>query len=94
MLGRNLATGAAGTKTVNLIQPESVHGDRLNQIDIRFSKRFKMGESARISVNADLYNITNNNWIIGYTPTYGPNFLRPAQVLSPRLFKVGAQFDF
>ena len=94
VLGRNLAAGAAGTKTVNLIQPESVHGDRLNQIDIRFSKRFKMGESARISVNADLYNITNNNWIIGYTSTYGPNFLRPAQVLSPRLFKVGAQFDF
>ena len=94
VLGRNLAAGAGGTKTVNLIQPESVHGDRLNQVDVRFTKRFTFGAAARLSVNADLYNITNNNWIIGYTPTFGPNFLRPAQVLSPRLFKVGGQFDF
>jgi len=33
-------------------------------------------------------------WIIGYTANYGPNFLRPTQVLSPRLFKIGAQVDF
>jgi hypothetical protein len=94
VLGRNLGAGAGGTKAVNLIQPETVRGDRLNQIDIRFSKRFDLGGGARLSVNADLYNITNNNWIIGYTSVYGPNFLRPAQVLSPRLFKVGGQFDF
>jgi hypothetical protein len=94
VLGRNLAAGAGGTKTVNLIQPDSVHGDRLNQVDVRFSKRFNLGSSARVAVNADLYNLTNSNWIIGYTSTYGPNFMRPAQVLSPRLFKLGAQFDF
>jgi hypothetical protein len=93
-LGRNLSAGATQTKTVSLIQPDTVFGDRLNQIDVRFSKRFSVGRTARLLVNADLYNVTNSNWIIGYTNAYGPNFMRPTQVLSPRLFKIGGQFDF
>jgi hypothetical protein len=93
-LGRNLSAGATQTKAINLIQPETVFGDRLNQFDARVSKRFSVGRTARLIVNADLYNVFNSNWIIGYTATYGPNFMRPTQVLSPRLFKLGGQIDF
>jgi hypothetical protein len=93
-LGRNLSAGATATKTVGLIQPQTVFGDRLNQIDVRFSKRFTVRTGTRFAVNLDLYNLANSNWIIGYQPAFGPNFLRPTQVLSPRLFKIGGQFDF
>jgi hypothetical protein len=101
-LGRNLAscpaTAAPGrctsTKTINLIQPQTVFGDRLTQIDLRMSKRFTLAHGARFAVNADLYNLTNSNWIIAYGTTFGPQFMRPSQVLSPRMFKIGAQFDF
>jgi hypothetical protein len=93
-LGRNLSAGATATKTVGLIAPQSVFGDRLNQIDLRFTKRFIVAPGTRFAINADFYNLTNNNWIIGYTANFGPNFLRPTQVLSPRLFKIGGQFDF
>jgi hypothetical protein len=93
-LGRNLSAGATATKTVSLIQPQTVFGDRLNQIDVRFSKRFTLPSTARFAINLDLYNLANSNWIIGYQPNFGPNFLRPTQVLSPRLFKIGGQFDF
>jgi hypothetical protein len=93
-LGRNLSAGASATKTVGLIQPESLFGDRLHQIDARLSKRFVLRGTARFAINADLYNVTNSNWIFRYTANFGPNFLRPAQVLSPRLFKISGQFDF
>jgi hypothetical protein len=93
-LGRNLSAGATATKTVGLIQPHTVFGDRLNQIDVRFSKRFRLGSEARFAINLDLYNVTNSNWIIGFQPNFGPNFMRPTQVLSPRLFKIGGQYDF
>ncbi len=93
-LGRNLSAGATQTKTISLIQPDTVFGDRLNQFDVRLSKRFSLGATARLMLNADVYNLFNNNWIIGYTAAYGPNFMRPTQVLSPRLFKLGGQFDF
>jgi hypothetical protein len=93
-LGRNLSAGSTATKTINIIQPNTVFGDRLNQIDMRLSKKFELGAAARFAVNFDVYNVTNSNWIIGYTPTFGPNFERPTQVLAPRLFKVGGSFDF
>jgi len=93
-LGRNLSAGATATKTVGLIQPQTVFGDRMNQIDIRLSKRFTLSTASRFAINLDLYNVTNSNWIIGYQPNFGPNFLRPTQVLSPRLFKIGGQYDF
>ena len=100
VLGRNLAacTAATGsctaTKTINLIQPQTQFGDRLNQIDLRLSKRFTLPHGARVAVNGEFYNLTNNNWIIAYGTTFGPNFMRPSQVLSPRMFKIGAQLDF
>ncbi len=93
-LGRNLSAGATATKTVGLIQPDSVFGDRLHQIDVRFSKRFNLPNTGRFAINADVYNVTNNNWVFRYTSNFGPNFLRPAQVLSPRLFKISGQLDF
>jgi len=88
--GAGFANPTLGT----LIQPQTVFGDRLNQIDVRLSKRIALGNARRLAINADLYNLTNSNWIIGYSANYGPNFLRPTQVLSPRMFKIGAQFDF
>jgi len=98
-LGRNLAACPAtgnctATKTINLVQPQTDFGDRLNQIDVRLSKRFALGHGARVAINADLYNLTNSNWIIAYGTTFGPNYLRPSQVLSPRMFKIGGQLDF
>ena len=98
-LGRSLAACPAtgnctATKAVNLIQPQTEFGDRLTQIDLRLSKRFTLRQGARLAINADLYNLTNTNWIIAYGTTFGPNFLRPSQVLSPRMFKIGGQFDF
>lgn len=93
-LGRNLAAGAAATKTINLIQPQTVFGERLTQLDMRVSKRFNLAGSARLAINAEIYNIANSNWIIAYTPAFGTSFMRPSQVLSPRMFKIGGQFDF
>jgi hypothetical protein len=98
-LGRNLAACPAtgnctATKTINLIQPQTVFGDRLTQLDLRVSKRFRLGTATRVAINADLYNLTNSNWIIAYGSAFGTQFMRPSQVLSPRMFKIGGQLDF
>ena len=64
------------------------------QLDLRVSKRFNLTQGARLAIDADLYNLTNTNWIIAYGTTFGPQFERPSQLLSPRMFKIGGQFDF
>jgi hypothetical protein len=92
-LGRNLATGPNGVATVQLIEPGTMYDERLYQLDLRASKLFRMGRS-RIQANVDLYNAANAGSILSINTTYGPNWMRPTNVLQGRLLRFGAQWDF
>jgi hypothetical protein len=96
-LGRNLAAGATSTKTIALVEPNTVYGENLNQLDLRASKRFTINR-LRFRVDADLYNALNSNWPYTLNNTFSTastsQWLRPTNVLQGRLFKIGAQFDF
>ncbi len=91
-LGRNLA--GSSTYTVALVEPGTLFGDRLNQIDLRFSKLMTVKGQGRLRLMADVYNALNASPVITVNTTYGPNWQRPTQVLVGRFLKVGAQFDF
>jgi hypothetical protein len=95
-LGRNLSAGANATDSINLIAPNSMFGPRVNQLDARFSRTFKVRTTA-IKGMVDLYNITNNNVVLLWNNTYGTTgatWLVPTQILGGRLVKVGVQIDF
>jgi hypothetical protein len=93
-LGRNLAAGAAGTATVELIPPMTQFENRINQFDIRLSKRFILGPHKDIEPEFDIYNVFNASSILSENVSYGPNWLRPTQILAPRLLKFGAKMTF
>ena len=94
-LGRPLSGGAANT-TVSLLQPGSQYGDRLNQIDFRISKLFRVS-NRRAAFNFDLYNALNANPVtilnMNYSGT-GETWLQPQGILPARLFKMSVQLDF
>jgi hypothetical protein len=99
-LGRNLsacpaATGAcSATVNVRLYRPLSVfEKDRLDQFDFRISKSLRF-DRLQLRATLDVYNLFNAGTILAATPVYGPNWLKPAGVLGPRLFKGGVQVDF
>jgi hypothetical protein len=92
-LGRNLATGANGVASVQMIEPGTMYDERLYQLDLRASKVFRMGRS-RVQANVDLYNAANAGSILSINTTYGPNWLRPTNVLQGRLLRFGGQLDF
>jgi hypothetical protein len=99
IIGRNLAAcGAAATCTqtvrTELIPPNTMFEPRLTQVDLRVSRSFRMMGTARLRGSLDIYNIFNANSVLSMTPTYGPSWRNAAQVLSPRLLRVGAQLDF
>jgi hypothetical protein len=58
-----------------------------------------MGRS-RLTVMADLYNAFNSAWVFSQNGTLGTNYtvssnwLRPTNVLTARMFKMGFQLDF
>jgi hypothetical protein len=91
-LGRALS-GGRRTVAVNIVQPGTLYGDRLNQIDFRLTKAFKVN-SVRIEPQIDLYNMFNANPVLAYNSTFGPAWQNPALILKGRLVKFGAQVKF
>jgi len=69
--------------------------DRLNQVDMRFGKRFKMN-GYNVSAQLDVFNLLNGNAVLGVRSfNYGvAGYLVPSEVLQARLFKVSATLTF
>ena len=78
---------------MNLVAPGSLYGDRLNQIDLRFSKLVNLGKG-RIDINLDIYNALNSDAILTQQNLYGTAWTRPLTVIQPRFVKIGARWDF
>jgi len=94
IIGRPLA-GSAPNITVNLIEPHSILGDRVNELDMRVGKIFRVGRS-RANVGVDFYNLLNAATPLSYNQAFIANgtWLTPTSVLSARFAKISAQVDF
>lgn len=91
-LGRPLSGGAANV-SVNLVEPGTHYGERLNQLDFRVGKVVRFG-GRRATVNLDLYNALNTDTIRTQNNTFGPAWQRPTSILLARFAKISATFDF
>ena len=93
-LGRNLA-GNLPNVTVNLIEPGTLYGDRVNQLDLRVGKILKFGR-VRTNVGIDVYNVFNASPILIYNSAFIQNgpWLTPISVMTARFARIGAQVDF
>jgi hypothetical protein len=94
LLGRPLAGGAANT-SLQLLPPQRYYGDRINQLDVRFSKILKIANK-RVQGSLDLFNALNTNTLLTVNTTYNPTgaWEIPTRVLPARLVKITAQVDF
>ena len=93
-LGRALSGGAANV-TVNVVDPGVLYGDRVNEIDLRLGKIFKIGR-ARTTVGVDIYNLLNSAAILSYNQAFiaGGAWLGPTSDMSARFAKLSLSFDF
>jgi len=100
-LNRPFAGVAGNTITVNLIEPGTLYGDRVNQVDLRFAKILRFGRT-RTNVGFDIYNVLNSAPVLTYNQNFvlptatSPtgSWLTPTSVLQPRFVKFSAQIDF
>ncbi len=99
-LNRPFAGIAGQTVTVNLIEPGTLYGDRVNEVNLRFAKILRFG-GVRSNVGVDLYNAFNAAPVLTYNQTFNPAittgtaaWLRPTSVLQARYVKISAQIDF
>ena len=65
----------------------------VTMIDLRVSRTFRLGER-RITPMIELFNMTNADTVVGYNVNVGSSYLRPTEILSPRLVRFGISVDF
>jgi len=94
-LGRPLSNNAPNV-TVNLIEPGTLYGERVTEVDLRLAKLLKFGRT-RTSVGFDVYNLMNMAPVLSYNQAFSQTnslWLTPTGVLQPRFWKFSAQIDF
>jgi hypothetical protein len=93
-LGR-APSGNVPNVTINLIEPGSLYGDRVNQLDFRFAKNFRFG-GKRAMVSLDLYNALNANPVLTYNNSFTPGgpWLQANSILTGRLARFSAEWTF
>jgi hypothetical protein len=90
-LGRPLSGGAANV-SVNLVEPGTMYGERLNQLDFRFGKTIRFGRT-RAMFSLDLYNALNVDTVLTLNNAFA-TWQRPQSVMLARFAKLGMQIDF
>lgn len=92
-LGRPLTLYPSAVR-LNVIEPGSSYGDRFNQLDLRVTKIFNLGRSARFRAMFDIFNVFNANTVTKEQPAFGPQWLAPQAIMPGRLGKFAFQVDF
>jgi hypothetical protein len=90
-LGRNLSGGASNI-VASIVEPGTMYGERLNQVDLRFGKILRLGRT-RVNVSLDLYNALNANPVVVLNPAYA-TWQRPQEILNHRFAKIVTQLSF
>ena len=94
-LGRPLS-GNQAVALVNIVEPGSMYGDRVNQIDFRVGKLLRYGRT-RTTVSYDLFNVFNESPVTTYNGTFagpGTTWLQPTAILAGRVSKISVQLDW
>jgi hypothetical protein len=68
--------------------------DNVTLLDVRVEKVFRMPRGARLAGFLDVFNMTNSNPEQNITWSSGTSFLRPSNIVPPRLARFGAKFDW
>ena len=97
-LGRDLAAcrGAAtcnANMNLELLDPTTNYESRLSQLDLRFTKRVRVG-GVTLRGNFDMYNLLNGASILSMNAGYGNNWLVPYEIMGGRLLKFSGQVEF
>ena len=92
-LGRPLVLYPSAAE-LNLVEPDSFYGERFSQVDLRLTKIFRLGGTARFRAMFDLFNVFNANAVTIEEPSFGPGWLAPINIMPGRLAKFAFQVDF
>ena len=66
----------------------------LNIVDVRLEKSFQLAQRHKVALRLNVYNVMNANTVTGITALSGASFLRPTDILAPRIAELSASYSF
>ena len=66
----------------------------VTMVDLRFSRPIPVGHGRRISPQLDIFNVGNASTIVSYGAAVGSAYLRPGEIVAPRIVRLGVTVDF
>jgi hypothetical protein len=82
------------TQTINLAERGEERYPNVVMADVRLSRRFRFGGNRSFQPEISIFNITNSDTIVAHTVSIGGNYLRPTQILAPRIARIGFSLLF
>ena len=77
---------------MNVIPPGTLYGDRLNQLDVRLGKNFRL-QRYRLNAAVDVYNLLNSDAVLNENSSYTV-WRTPLSLVRPRFVKFSGQISF
>jgi len=90
-LGRDLSLNTQ-TVLANVLQQQSVYGERLNQLDLRFGKVLRW-DRLRVTPAVDIFNVFNRDTVLTQSNN-SADWQTPQSILTARFVKFSVQLDF
>ena len=98
--GRPIITSTAGATqmTVNLVEPNTMFRDYINNLDMRIARTFRFGRY-RLQGMVDIYNVFNAGTVTTLNTTFGAVpatrvWLNPTGIQTSRYVRFGGQLSF
>ena len=83
-----------GGVTVNLEPRGQQRLSGVNMLNLRLSRPTKVSERITVEPLVDFFNLLNANTVVGVATSYGPNFMRPVDMLNPFIARFGLKVTF
>jgi hypothetical protein len=68
--------------------------DNITIVDMRIEKGFRLADGHRVAAFVDAFNLLNGNPEEAVSWASGPSFLRPLNIIAPRILRVGAKLEW
>jgi hypothetical protein len=98
LVTRAIAPGLTQTSvSVPLTEPGSRYNDRVNQLDITFSRTFRAGlgtKTTQLRPEIAVYNALNANPVLSQLTVFGPTLGNVSSILNPRVVRLGLTIQF
>jgi len=91
------ASGVALTRASQVVPLTERGVERLpavTMVDLRISRPIRLGQNSQFVPQLDIFNIGNAGTIVRYNVAVGGTYLTPAEIVAPRIVRVGFSLDF